>query len=271
MKSKYTVYKHTSPSGKCYVGITSKTLEERWGENGRRYLYKVNNHYKHAYFASAILKYGWNNFKHEIILENIGELEAKYAEKYLIKWYKLHRLSYNLTDGGDGTCGYTMSKEVVERIKLSHIGLKQSPETIAKRVSKVKGKKRTDAQKMKRSKTVYQFSLDGKFLASYFGVNEASRQTLISKTHIASCCNLSKNRKSAGGYLWSYENKAPIYHKDHADRKQILQFYDGKLIKQWPSMKDVIRDYKISRYLLQKACKTGLPDNNGFIWKWGKI
>ena len=57
-KKTYTVYCHTSPSGKRYVGITCKSLNSRW-QNGKGYLY--NKH-----FYSAIQKYGWENFKHEI-------------------------------------------------------------------------------------------------------------------------------------------------------------------------------------------------------------
>lgn len=26
----FCVYKHTSPSGKCYIGITNQDLEKRW-------------------------------------------------------------------------------------------------------------------------------------------------------------------------------------------------------------------------------------------------
>lgn len=29
-KGSYTVYKHTSPSGKCYIGITLTKPEYRW-------------------------------------------------------------------------------------------------------------------------------------------------------------------------------------------------------------------------------------------------
>lgn len=34
----FIVYKHTSPSGKCYVGIISQAPEYRWGNNGYKYL-----------------------------------------------------------------------------------------------------------------------------------------------------------------------------------------------------------------------------------------
>lgn len=40
-----------------------------------------------------------------IILDNVSELEAKYTERYLIRQYKIHNLSYNITDGGDGALG----------------------------------------------------------------------------------------------------------------------------------------------------------------------
>lgn len=96
----YLVYQHTSPSGKVYVGITSQSVSKRW-QNGKGYT--KNNQ---PYFNAAINKYGWNNFKHEIILENVAESEAKYTERYLIRWYKLHKISYNITDGGEGMLGH---------------------------------------------------------------------------------------------------------------------------------------------------------------------
>ena len=91
------VYEHISPSGKHYIGITKRKAEVRWN-NGKGYE-------SCTLFHNAIKKYGWENFQHKIILENISKSEAIYAEKYLIKWYKTHNLSYNLTDGGDGTLG----------------------------------------------------------------------------------------------------------------------------------------------------------------------
>lgn len=39
----FIVYKHTSPSGKCYVGITSQAPEYRWGNNGYKYLEDVKS------------------------------------------------------------------------------------------------------------------------------------------------------------------------------------------------------------------------------------
>ena len=48
-KNCWTVYCHTTPSGKRYIGITSQKTEDRW-RNG--------NGYKNTPFGKAIEKYG---------------------------------------------------------------------------------------------------------------------------------------------------------------------------------------------------------------------
>lgn len=65
----YTVYLHTSPSRKRYVGITCQKPKHRW-QNGLGYCYN-------EYFTNAIKKYGWDNIKHEILFENLTKEEAK--------------------------------------------------------------------------------------------------------------------------------------------------------------------------------------------------
>lgn len=58
-----------------------------------------------------------------------------------------------------------------------------------------------------RSKTVYQYTLDGSLVGSYPSVNEAGRRTGYSYGHISACC-LGK-RKHHRGYLWSYSLIVP--------------------------------------------------------------
>ena len=48
----FVVYRHISPSGKCYIGITCQKPECRWGNNGYKYLGVLKNgKLKHPYFA----------------------------------------------------------------------------------------------------------------------------------------------------------------------------------------------------------------------------
>ena len=46
----YSVYKHTAPNGKVYIGITSADVKDRW-KNGYGY-------YRNEHFFKAITKYG---------------------------------------------------------------------------------------------------------------------------------------------------------------------------------------------------------------------
>ena len=96
---KYIIYKHTSPSGKVYIGITKNSPNSRWS-NG-------NGYKTQQLFYRAIKKYGWNNFSHEILFENLSHDEACKKEIELIKFYKLQKLSYNQTDGGEGFLGFS--------------------------------------------------------------------------------------------------------------------------------------------------------------------
>lgn len=125
MKS-WFVYKHTSPSGKVYIGITCKPRpNDRW-EGGSGYT-------GCTYFMHAINKYGWDNIKHDIILDGIDKAQAVYAERYLIRWYKNIGMCYNLTDGGDGVIGMKMPEDAKKKISAANKGLnvgrKRSPET----------------------------------------------------------------------------------------------------------------------------------------------
>lgn len=77
----YCVYKHTNKiNNKIYIGQTCQKPEYRWGSDGQNY---KNN----PYFYSAIIKYGWNNFTHEIIYNNLTAEEANQKEIELIKLY----------------------------------------------------------------------------------------------------------------------------------------------------------------------------------------
>lgn len=72
----YIVYKHTSPTGKIYIGITKNLPNARWNEGAGYETQKK--------FYKAIQTYGWINFKHEVIAAGLTEAEAKHLESKLI-------------------------------------------------------------------------------------------------------------------------------------------------------------------------------------------
>ena len=92
----YTVYIYVNKiNKKRYIGMTKQLPKYRWA-NGKGY--KNND-----YFINAIQKYGWENFEHNIIAENLSFEKACELEKELIKEYKSNQreFGYNIEGGGN--------------------------------------------------------------------------------------------------------------------------------------------------------------------------
>lgn len=108
----WKVYVHIAPNGKKYVGITShKNLTRRTGSNGCGYKTQT-------LFYRAIQKYGWDNFQHIIVAENLTCEEACKMEIDLIKTYKSNdsKYGYNVSVGGNGIRGGSMQPSDKDKI-----------------------------------------------------------------------------------------------------------------------------------------------------------
>lgn len=110
----WIIYKITSPSGKGYIGLTKRGVEQRW-----------RNHCRDAERGSDLLlhismrKYGFGNFKLEVLTECVDLREAKACERALISehaTFSTTGLGYNLTCGGDGNWGWKPSEETKAKI-----------------------------------------------------------------------------------------------------------------------------------------------------------
>ena len=202
----YKVYKYISPSNKVYIGITSKTLNERARYNGSGY----NGC---PYFAKAINKYGWENFTSEILAQDLTKEEAERLEKYYIKLYDSTnpKKGYNITIGGDGTTFYDAEK-IVDLWKkglgiteiVKQVGCCNTVIQNALNASGINGRDRIKRSAGKyHQKKVYQFDKQGILLNEYESVAEAERQTNIHHGNIIKVCH--GQRKTAGGYRWNYK------------------------------------------------------------------
>lgn len=178
MENTYCVYIHTNKiNNKKYVGLTKRNPEKRW-LNGKGYKNSVC-------FKHAIEKYGWENFKHDVVSSNMTADEASALETELIKKFNTTNIDYgyNLDSGGSFT---THSEITKEKIRSKITGLKRSQETIEK-IRKAStgnknclGRKQTEESKQK------------------------NREAHMNKTHILS--EESKERIALG----------------HKDRKEII-------------------------------------------------
>lgn len=146
---KYYVYKHTSPSGKVYIGITRQKASKRW-QAGGGYSYNVH-------FINAIKKYGWENFSHEILFSELSEEEAKEKEISLIAFYDSTNRDkgYNVSPGGSTISDETMVKiqetrqktGINEKERKRMISVWSDPQKRAGIIAKMQNKPRTDEQK----------------------------------------------------------------------------------------------------------------------------
>lgn len=103
----WIVYKHISPSGKVYIGITGNTPAQRW--------IRGKGYGRQSIFYNTIQKYGWDNIEHKVLVSNLTKEQAEDVEIQLISYYKSIGISYNVTDGGEGTNGYKHSDKWKEQ------------------------------------------------------------------------------------------------------------------------------------------------------------
>ena len=135
----YSVYIHTFPNGKKYIGVTSWKPKLRWGSNG--------GNYRNPYMKNAIKKYGWNNIIHEIVAEGLTIDEASKMEKELIQKYNSadRKYGYNISLGGidNKIC----SEETKGKLRQANLGKIMSEEAKKKISVFQKERKRTEKEK----------------------------------------------------------------------------------------------------------------------------
>lgn len=204
----WIVYKHTSPVGKVYIGITHQKPEKRWQKG---YGYKENPH-----FYSAIQKYGWDNFKHEILFDNLTQKEAETKEIELITQYQSNNRTYGYNISSGGGINYP-SEEGLQRLKDLWTGHVVPEETRRKISETQKGKiipletrlKMSASRKgRKRSPEAIQKTIEGRQKpVQCIETGEVFKcmkdaQTKYNTNHIHDVCK--GYRKVAGGYHWQY-------------------------------------------------------------------
>lgn len=231
----YTVYLHTFPNGKRYVGITCQDVKRRW-RDGKGYEGQV--------VYGAILKYGWNNVKHEILFDGLTKEQAEEEEKALIKRYDTtsHANGYNVEIGGNATG--KVSDESKRKNSESHKGLMAGEkhwhygqhwsDEVKKKISEAsKGKKISDETRLKQSaifsgkgNPMYGTKMSAehkkKLQAAcvkatskpvvcietgkvYQSAAQAQRETGICSSTIRYVANRDNRYKTAGGYHWEYK------------------------------------------------------------------
>lgn len=168
------IYKATNMvNGKVYIGLTTQGLKVR----KRRHRGDALSGKSNLVFHIAIRKYGWDNFKWEIIdtAERADELNDK--EVYWISYYDSYRNGYNSTLGGEGISGFKIPRTEAHNINNA----------IAQG-----------------AKPFLVYDLNGRFIGEYISKGKCARE--LGLIHRTLGRTLSSNRKSKG-YILIYKDE----------------------------------------------------------------
>lgn len=236
----WCVYKHTSPSGKVYIGI-AKDVAHRWRGNGSGYKGSTR-------IANAIRKYGWENFKHEVLLTNLTREDACKKEVELISQYDSTnpQKGYNLLSGGQ--CG-THSKESIEKIRCANIGHEVSEKTRATLSS---------------ARSIPIICLETQSV--FKNAKEASTILGICETSIGKVCN--GKAETAGGLhfckLSDYEaNNIPNFKRSHGSEKRVVCITTGEVFE---NETVAAKKYGVTPQAISHACTGKVKTCCGLAW-----
>lgn len=210
----YTVYIHTCPNGKKYVGMTKQRPNNRW-RSGRGYLHCVD-------FYNAVMEFGWRNIVHEIVSTGLTKEEAEEMERNLISLYKTTdpRYGYNCHSGG--LSGATINNVTRTRMSVAQSGEGNprygkhcSTETKEKIGASKRGKPLSKAHKQKlgeilgkennpAARPVLQYDINMNLLTKWPYIRAAEKAT--GANNISTCCR--GKLKTSGGFIWRYADEA---------------------------------------------------------------
>lgn len=244
---------HTSPSNKVYIGITSQKPKTRWG-NGRNYS-------SNEYFYRAIKKYGWDNFKHEILFSNLSLKEAKAKEIELIAFYDSTNpeKGYNITSGGESGNGYHHTEMAKQKIR----------EAMKRRPSPMKGKKHSEEVKRRISEKNKNMQKRKGFHLS----EETKKKISEANKGIPKPMSESHKQKLAEarrGKRHSEDTKKRMseVHKQWCSKnlEKILQLsLDGEVLRKWNNQTEAFRELVIKPSTFRLHVYNGKP-LGGFIY-----
>lgn len=276
----WKVYCYTTPSNKKYIGITFYSLEQR-----------MKNGYN-EYFTNAIKKYGKENIKSEILLDNLTFEEAQEKERYYIHLYNTTNpeKGYNITHGGEGSQRYDYY-DILEYYSNHDLDFKATlrefgctSQTLLN-ILEGHGYNRNEIvsaisrQRYLENKitSVLQYDLNGNFIKEYVTAQDAAEAIgLKSASSISEVCHNKRNK--AGNFYWRFKSDfneipekiiIPISKKRW--KSKVGQYtLDNQLIKIYDSISEanIAQGKNKNNSCISAACRGDKKTAFGYIWKY---
>lgn len=207
------IYKITNTeNGKIYIGQTRKRVETRWTNHVACATNPKHKDYTIP-FHNAIRKYGRGAFQVDTIEECDNSLLNDREIYWIAQFQSCDKYKgYNLSFGGLGQSKYSDSdllslwndglsfEEIGKKIGICRFVLSERLKAlgVTDQEIKVRGYR---AMSKKNGREIHQYTIDGKYVASYPSANVASKA--ISYSNVSGATR--KPNYTAGGYRWSYE------------------------------------------------------------------
>ena len=264
MQKMFTVYKHTFPNNKVYIGITSKkNVYRRWSHG--------NGYKTQSFMWKAIQKYGWENVKHEIIAKNLSKKDACTLEIQLIAQYQSNnsKYGYNVYVGGNsGRLGIPLSNEEIENIKKYTIGRPKTADEISR--IKLTLSKYWTKERRKEFGKLYGgrgFNLDENTALNIYTrlCNGECRNNLANEYKVSN----SAIDRIANKQYWSIRNSDDDRLNRKLPIKYIYQYtLDRKFIRCWHTFAEIHKSLGINTGTICECCNGKRDKTKGYKWKY---
>lgn len=262
-------------TNKVYIGQTVQLFNERYSGGD------WSRHTGNIKLKRAVNKYGKDNFTVSVIDVAFSKAELNIKERTYIQCiYNSRKNGYNLTDGGEGSIGYTHSDD--NKVKISNKSKEMwSNEEIRTRiVNSLKKRWEDDKYREKFSQKVVQLDLNKIYINEFSSIDEAEKNNNVE--NIPFCCR--GVYKTAGGYIWLYKDDYE-YLLNNGElnnyRKYLCSKYDKRyknsnyievyqldnnlnIIKLWEGIKVAEKELGISN--ITAVCKGRQKTSGGYIW-----
>ena len=120
------------------------------------------------------------------------------------------------------------------------------------------------------SKAVIQFDRDGNELFRYGSISEAETASGVCYSQISECC--SHKRKTAGGYIWQFEDGFVGIPKWHFSARMFTEIYrltqDGVVLDVFPSAAEAKRVTGVCDTSIIRCCHGKLQTAGGYLWRF---
>ena len=250
----YKVYIHINKiNGKMYIGQTKQVVKQRWRNGGKGY--KPKNE-ETSYLWNAIQKYGWDNFEHIILMDNLSEDMANIVEEELIKKYNTRNrtIGYNIKYGGEN---HVMSEDT--KIKLSKI-TKERMNNYSEKELKELGRKISIANS----------GINNGFYGKHHS-DKTKEKMRINHAHLSGADHpmFNYHHSKETKQKWSEKRKGKNLFADNPNARAVIQ-YDKNMnfIKIFLSIKEAALSAGVQPKTVSACCKGRLHTAGGYIWKY---